>query len=109
MDLFLDLPNSLSFIRSQGLIIFIHHSSDIYPLTQIEGINLPTGFDTDLIVKQTVYNRKGYPYSNCIEDIESLNAYDSELFRMTVKQNGKYRYSNFFKNDYFFIKKKKKA
>lgn len=45
MTLFFDM------VRSSGIQMFVHNSS-YTPLTDIEGIALATGFETDLVVKQ---------------------------------------------------------
>lgn len=39
------------FIRSSGIQIFIHNSS-YTPLTDIEGVGLANGVETDIIIKQ---------------------------------------------------------
>jgi hypothetical protein len=91
MDLLVDTPtNSLAFSKSNGLVIFVHNSSTM-PLTQIEGVNVAPGYETDIIISQTVYNRLSTPYSDCITDTESPDSFDSELYKMTVNQTKKYR------------------
>lgn len=75
--------------RSSGIRLFIHNSSSI-PLTEIEGISLSSGFETDIAIDQVYKYRLSKPYSDCIKDIYSLDSFQSDLFNITLKSLGKY-------------------
>lgn len=80
----------IDILRTTGAHIFIHNSS-ILPLTDLEGISLAPGFETDVIINQVNFNKQSYPYSNCIENVTSMDSYDSFLFKSTVNFTKKYR------------------
>lgn len=58
------------------------------PLFDIEGISLPTGFETDIIIKQFFHNKQPKPFSNCIEAMQSYTT--SSLYNYTTVLVGKY-------------------
>lgn len=85
LDLYAGVPkDELSFLKSNGIIIFIHNSSNI-PIMTMEGINLSTGFETEILLSQVIYKRLASPFDNCVED------FDSYLYKKTIKLNSIYR------------------
>ena len=69
-----------------GLNIIVHNSSVNPSLT--EGFQIPTGFQTYVAIKKIFINKKEYPYSDCISDI---NSHKSELVQAILKTGYKYR------------------
>lgn len=82
------LSNDL--VKSIGAVVFVHNSS-IVPLMEIEGVSLPAGFESDIVIDQDFYMKLGTPHSNCIQDVRSPDSFDSFLYKVTVKLLGKYR------------------
>ncbi|CAF0806060.1 unnamed protein product [Brachionus calyciflorus] len=87
------LDKNYDLIRSSGFLIFIHNSS-IKQFDILNGINLPVGYETDIVISKEHSKKMPYPYSNCIEDISSNDSFDSELYRKTLKNNGIYQQRN---------------
>lgn len=71
------------------LKLFIHNSSYL-PLTDVDGISLSTGFETDVKVSQTFYKKLPSPYGQCIEDTQSMLSFDSDLYRSSVSLTSMY-------------------
>jgi hypothetical protein len=78
------------FQKSDGIILFIHNSTTI-PLTQLEGISLSPGYETDIVINQVEFNRLSKPYSDCIIDTSSPNSFDSNLYKSTFNSIKVYR------------------
>ena len=78
------------FQKSDGIILFIHNSTTI-PLTQLEGISLSSGYETDIVINQVEFNRLSKPYSDCIIDTSSPNSFDSKLYKSTFNSIKVYR------------------
>lgn len=85
LDLYAAKPKSkYSFIKSNGIIIFIHNSSTL-PIMTIEGLSLPTGFETDVKIKKVSIKRLPSPHNNCVDDFDSF-----ELYKKTKEINTVY-------------------
>jgi hypothetical protein len=72
-----------------GLHLFINNQS-IDPV-RAEGIDVSTGYETNVALSKTSIRKLSKPYGNCIEDTLSKNSFDSELYRLTLENYGKYR------------------
>jgi hypothetical protein len=80
LELFVGNPahiNSLSF--SSGVHLFIHNQSS--RINTNLGLNVATGFSTDIVLSKTVHKRLPYPYSKCQNNLDS---FDSELYRTII-------------------------
>lgn len=90
LELYLGYPSvDYSFLSSTGALIFIHNSSSKY-LSDKEGISVPIGFMTDIGINQVFINKLPKPFGNCIENVESLNGFNSDFYRLTVQNMNKY-------------------
>ena len=69
--------------------LFIHNSSYL-PLTDVDGISLSTGYETNVKVSQTFYKKLPAPYGECIEDAQSILSFDSDLYRSSVSLTSTY-------------------
>ena len=74
---------------SVGAHIFIHNDS-LTPST-FEGIDLDLGHITNIAVYKTYNTKLPKPYSDCTDNLDNINAFDSDLFRFIIKQNNTYR------------------
>jgi hypothetical protein len=72
-----------------GIHLFINNQT-IDPV-RAEGIDVPTGYETNVALSKTSIHKLSDPYSDCIEDPNSNSSFDSELYRLTVENYGKYR------------------
>ena len=69
-----------------GLRIMIHNSS-LDPSFE-NGINVATGFETNIAVETIFINRQESPYSDCISNLENIK---SDLKDFIIKSNKSYR------------------
>jgi acid-sensing ion channel 5 len=88
IDLLIDKAvTGISFVKSNGVVIFIHNASTI-PLYQNEGIELSPGFETNVALFRSEFKQCGPPYSGCVSDVNSVKAFDSNLYRATIVDSG---------------------
>lgn len=67
LELYVGDAQNQNFSYRNGIKITVHNKSIIsFPIEM--GLNIPTGFQTDLIVKRTFINHLNAPYSNCLTD-----------------------------------------
>ena len=83
-------PRSLSI--TSGAHIFIHNDS-LTPTT-FEGFEVSSGTLNNVIVSKTYVSKLQKPYSDCIDGLDNINSFDSELFRVIMSTNNSYRRSD---------------
>lgn len=76
----LDKANLTRFITNSGARIIVHNQSTI-PVVDSEGIDAATGFQNNIAIKKYFEHKLPYPYSNCIKNVKSKDAYNSRLYR----------------------------
>ena len=84
LHLELYLGNSSSnetFINKRGFRLAIHNMTDKYVDLEDQGIDIAGGFTTNIHIKRTYYQRLGYPYSNCVEDLTINNPYKTHVMK----------------------------
>lgn len=69
--------------------LFVHNSS-YTPLTDTEGVSLSAGFETNIKISQMFYNKLPEPYGQCVGDLTSPSAFNSDLFKWTVQLASRY-------------------
>jgi hypothetical protein len=90
LELFAHYPESLFNLAStSGLHLFINNQS-IDPV-RAEGIDVSTGYETNVALSKTSIHKLSEPHGNCIEDTLSNNSFRSELYRLTLEKYDKYR------------------
>jgi len=81
-----------------GLRIIIHNKTDDpnYYIGYSEiGFNVAPGFYYEISVNKIFTYKLGSPYNNCLKDVESIDSFDSDLFRYMIQStNYSYRYSD---------------
>ena len=85
-----DDPDSDYGITENGLMLFITDESS--SSESIDGIKVSTGFSTDIILNKFTIILKAYPYSNCVEDLTTINSYKSICYKKTLATNKTYRF-----------------
>ena len=85
-------PRSLSL--TAGAQIFIHNDSLIPNV--YEGLSLNVGTTSNVAFHKTFLSKIPYPYSDCTDNLNDINSYDSEYYRMTMSTNNSYRQSDCF-------------
>ena len=74
---------------SVGAHIFVHNDS-LTP-SAFEGIDLDVGHITNIAVHKSYISKLPKPYSDCTQNLDDINSFDSDLFRFIIKQNNTYR------------------
>ena len=67
LEMYTGSPDNQMYSVNNGLRVVVHNQSIVaFPLD--DGLDIPTGMQTDLIVKRTFYYHLNAPYSNCLTD-----------------------------------------
>ena len=86
LELYLGNPNdSNTIIDSSGVRVFVHNQTD-RPQSS-EGIDVSSGEKTNIVINRVFDSKLGHPHSNCRSDLNTLGAFDSDLYRATFKSN----------------------
>jgi hypothetical protein len=104
-----------------GLRIIIHNDSNDpqYYFGQSNiGFNIPREYNNGIIIKRVFSTKLGNPYNNCLNNLKSLNSFNSELYKYIIKSTnfsytqydcfsycmGRefYKYLNYSKIDYLY-------
>ena len=74
---------------SAGLMVLIYNSSINYSINRVyEAIDVSNGLETNIIINRLLINKKEYPYSKCVSDIQN---YESDIVRMIFNLGYFYR------------------
>ena len=65
-----------------------------YSLSSTESVKISAGMSTNIILKAFTIKKQPKPYSECTEDLTSINSYDSECYRELYLPNRKYFYAD---------------
>lgn len=88
--LYVGVPDHpLTFSFKTGAHIAIHNAS-VRP-TEVEGIDLPVGMQTNVVVSREFIYKLPKPFNDCYNDLTSVDSYDSELYRAIIRSNQTYR------------------
>lgn len=85
LELFLgyDLTQS-QYILNSGARVIIHNQS-FTPIISSEGIDVPTGFQTNIGIKRSFLFKMDSPYNDCIKNTRSADSYDSKYYQAIFK------------------------
>ena len=90
MELFVGAQSKTDYLAyAQGIIILIANTSS-YPLLQDDGYYLPAARYNQIQVQRVYAYKLDAPYSSCIKDTTSANAYHSTYFKKVVQQSSVY-------------------
>ena len=79
-------------IPNSGLHIFINNRT--YTPVSVEGIDVSAGKETNIIVEKIFSKKLPSRSSNCLEGLNSVDSFKSELYKATFKLNTIYRQKN---------------
>ncbi|RNA09267.1 acid-sensing ion channel 5 [Brachionus plicatilis] len=86
MEIYVDEPNENSLSTASGLYLIVHNNSQESHFP--EGFTVPVGKQVNIAVQREFISKKARPYSECTQNLDSVNAFDSDLYR-TIIQSGK--------------------
>ncbi|CAF0803389.1 unnamed protein product [Brachionus calyciflorus] len=90
LELFIGYPSAdYDLYRSYGAHLFIHNSSTI-PSSEFDGISLSTGHETDIVMSKTLFQKLPKPFSDCVQDSNSTESFDSDVYKETIRKFGQY-------------------
>ena len=94
LELYTDITtiqNDNIFSTDNGFNIFISNQSDL-DSNNMEGISIPLGYSTKIALNRQVMRKEPKPYSKCTKDLNSIDSYNSEVFKKTFASRGVYFY-----------------
>ena len=95
LELFAGMPNnSKSLSLTNGVDIFID-DNNFKPNPQ-RGFGVATGFSTNMAIEKIKTKLMPQPYSECVENLESIDSFDSEYYNIVFRSNLIYRQENCF-------------
>lgn len=83
--------NSITQFETKGFMVFI--SDENIDSVNNLGIYMSSGKLTSLSITKYAIIKKPIPYSNCIDDLTSINSYHSECYKKTFSIDKKYKFS----------------
>jgi hypothetical protein len=90
LELFTGNPDlTPSFIKSNGFHILINNHT-IKPMID-EMINVAPGLDTTINVNRIFTKKLPYPHNYCLSNLNTLDAFDSDVYRSIIKMKRTYR------------------
>jgi hypothetical protein len=92
MQLYAGAPSrQTTWASSTGIVVALFNRSSSRPLFTEEGIKISSGVETNLYLTRQEFRALPQPFSNCIEDVLSKDAYDSAEYRSTFDVSSAYR------------------
>ncbi len=83
--------NNNMFSIDNGFNIFITNQSDFESFS-LEGIKISPGTSTRIILNKNSWRKVPKPYSDCIDDLSSIDSYHSKTYKETISNNKMYSY-----------------
>ena len=83
--------NDFPLTKENGFVIFINNQT--VDSTTNEGIKVAPGTSTNIILTKYSISKQPKPYSECLNDLDSIGSYDSEFYRRYFSPNRTYRYT----------------
>lgn len=89
MEIYVEEPHENSFSTASGLYIIVHNSSQesYFP----EGFTVPVGKQVNIAVQREFISKKAKPYSECTENLNSIDSFDSDLYRAIIQSGKSYK------------------
>ncbi len=93
LDIFAGIPGYQGiFNPGYGFHIFIHNITDKL-IRIVKGVDVATGFQTNLVIKRIFYKKETIPYENCFNDIETYYKFNTSFVNELLKSSSVYQQS----------------
>lgn len=76
--------------------VYIGDNYDLPKIRYTENLLLEKGKLHDLLIKKFVDESLGEPYNECLENLSSIDSFDSDLYRHTIQNDYTYHQANCF-------------
>ena len=87
-------PESAQYLSYRaGIRVIVHNQSDTAIFPEEDGINVATGFYTDIAVTRTFSTKMAAPFSDCLDSLNEQNTKSNDYFGLIYKRFGKDGYS----------------
>lgn len=95
LELFIPISSGkYDYDASYGAHVYISNDSVIPNF--FEGFDISTGLQTNVVVSRFFTKKEPYPYSECVDNLDSPDSYDSYLYRKTLEIYKVYRQRDCF-------------
>jgi hypothetical protein len=95
IEMYLGIPNiTNSFAFAYGAHIIVHNNT-IEP-TIYQGIEVSAGTFYDVTVSMEIVDKLPVPYNDCYDELTTMDAYDSDLYRAIINASLTYQQSTCF-------------
>ena len=86
IEMFVGIPEKIETLSiSTGAHVYINDNS-VKPIIE-EGIDIAPGYSTNLVLERIKKKVMPKPYSNCIDNLDSIDSFDSEYYRKVFRSN----------------------
>ena len=85
--------NNNAFSISHGMNIFINDKNYL-DSTYSEGINISPGTTTKILIDKISLKKEQQPYSECTANLNTIDSYKSDIYKVTFSSNRSYLYSD---------------
>jgi hypothetical protein len=87
----------LLYLKKSGDVkIFIGDHLVLPKVNELGRINVRNGYETNIFLTKVSVKNLPHPYNNCQDNLNLQTAFDSDLYRKTLKNSYKYRQDNCF-------------
>ncbi len=102
LELYVGNASNEYFNNKRGIRVLVQNNTHEIPELEDYGIDVPTGFQTNIAVKRTFYERKPWPYSNRVNDLSANYSYQTETMKSMFEMLDITHYSQKLCNKFYF-------
>ena len=103
LEIFVDpsILSSQDVTKFNGFHVFVNNQTE--DPRYIDGLGVSIGMKSDIVINRHYSYQLGEPYNECKSDLNTLKAYDSELYKSIINSNSSYQQMDCF---YLCLQKK---
>ncbi|RNA01862.1 acid-sensing ion channel 1 isoform X2, partial [Brachionus plicatilis] len=95
IELYVGIPEDQKTLsRTTGAHVYIDDNS-LKPILG-QGVDIAPGFESNLVLQRIKRKQMPQPYSSCIENLDTIDSFDSEYYRKVFRSNLTYRQEDCF-------------
>lgn len=94
LEIFIGNSSSYSyFSNKRGLKVIVHNHTEATLFPEDEGIEVSPGFVNNIKINRVYYNRLGYPFNECVDDVTASYTKKTSLMKMMFEQMNQTKYT----------------